>query len=126
MSPRNIGFYTLDASDSSGKSLILGPFQGKIACQSIAFGRGVCGAAAQTQQTQLVPNVHEFPGHIACDSESNSEIVVPVVVDDASGQGGKKLVAIIDIDCAVVNGFDQVDAKYLEELAELLAQSCDW
>lgn len=120
------GFYTLDRSDPSGKSLILGPFQGKIACQAIAFGRGVCGTAAQTQKTQLVPNVEEFPGHIACDSESKSEIVVPITVDDPNNEGGRKVVAIIDVDCAVENGFDEVDAKYLGELAELLARSCDW
>lgn len=70
-----------------------------------------------------------FPGHIACDSESRSEIVVPVVADKATGIDGafhKKLVAIIDIDCAVLNGFDEVDQEYLEKLAALLASSCDW
>lgn len=86
----------------------------------------MCGAAAQTQKTQLVPNVDEFPGHIACDSESKSEIVVPITVDDPTSEGGKKVVAIIDVDCAVENGFDEVDARYLGELAELLARNCDW
>lgn len=71
------GFYVLNASTS--EQLILGPFQGKVACQTIAFGRGVCGAAAQSKQTQLVPDVEEFPGHIACDGDSKSEIVVPIL-----------------------------------------------
>ncbi|KAJ1326526.1 L-methionine (R)-S-oxide reductase [Microdochium nivale] len=119
------------------QQLILGPFQGKVACQTIMFGRGVCGTAAATQATQLVHDVDLFPGHIACDGDSRSEIVVPVMVEDLEVQGGedggaeikkkgKKVVAIIDIDCAVVGGFDEVDRKYLEELAELLARSCDW
>lgn len=112
------GFYTLDPS-STADQLILGPFQGKVACQTIRFGRGVCGTAAATQETQLVADVEEFPGHIACDSESKSEIVVPIIV-------GEKVVAIIDIDCAVVKGFDEVDTRYLGELAGLLAKSCDW
>ena len=116
------GFYTLDSS-SPADQLILGPFQGKVACQTIRFGRGVCGTAAATQETQLVADVEEFPGHIACDSESKSEIVVPIIVES---DAGKKVVAIIDIDCAVVNGFDEVDTRYLSELAELLAKSCDW
>ena len=73
------GFYVLDPKKA--EQLILGPFQGKVACQTIAFGRGVCGKAAQTGKTQLVPNVEEFPGHIACDSESASEIVVPITQD---------------------------------------------
>lgn len=78
------GFYVLDQSRAAaGKKpqLILGPFQGKVACQIIAFGRGVCGAAAETAQTQLVPDVDLFPGHIACDGDSKSEIVVPILVD---------------------------------------------
>ncbi len=79
--PRIPGFYTLDPLSAPGKpQLILGPFQGKVACQTIAFGRGVCGAAASTQTTQVVPDVEAFPGHIACDGDSKSEIVVPIVV----------------------------------------------
>ncbi len=89
----------------------------------IAFGKGVCGTAAAEQTTQLVPDVERFPGHIACDGDSKSEIVVPIVVGDA---GTKRLVAIIDIDCAELNGFDEVDKRYLEYLADLLAKSCDW
>jgi putative methionine-R-sulfoxide reductase with GAF domain len=90
-----------------------------VACQTIAFGRGVCGKAAGSQVTQLVPDVEAFPGHIACDGDSMSEIVVPISV---RGQ----CVAIIDVDCAVKDGFDEVDKRYLEELAELLGKSCDW
>lgn len=114
----------LDPS-STKPQLILGPFQGKVACQTIAFGRGVCGAAAATQQTQLVADVDKFPGHIACDGDSKSEIVVPILAD-TDGSGVKKVVAIVDIDCAVENGFDELDRKYLEELAVLLGRSCDW
>lgn len=113
------GFYVLDTGETARKQLILGPFQGKVACQTIQFGRGVCGAAAQTGETQLVPDVDQFPGHIACDGDSRSEIVVPVLA-------GGKVVAIIDIDCAEVDGFSQVDKKYLERLAVILGQGCDW
>ncbi|KAH6655740.1 GAF domain-like protein [Truncatella angustata] len=113
------GFYTLDPKLSLKPQLILGPFQGKVACQQIAFGRGVCGTAAADRTTQLVPDVEAFPGHIACDGDSKSEIVVPIVV-------GSKLVAIIDIDCAELNGFDEIDKKYLEQLAEMIGKSCDW
>jgi len=112
-----LGFYVLDPHRS--EQLILGPFHGKVACQTIAFSKGVCGAAAVTGITQLVPDVEAFPGHIACDGDSRSEIVVPVKVDGT-------VVAIIDIDCAVMNGFDKEDRKGLEDLAELLSKSCDW
>lgn len=80
----------------------------------------MCGAAVASGATQLVDDVEQFPGHIACDSESRSEIVVPVV-----GDAGR-VVAIIDVDCAVVRGFDEVDRRCLEQLAALLARSCDW
>lgn len=130
---RRPGFYVLDASsDPHHPSLILGPFQGKVACQTIAFGRGVCGAAASTQRTQLVPDVDRFPGHIACDGASKSEIVVPVTVDVLDPAGGpthlleKKTVAIIDVDCAEPDGFDEVDQRFMEELARLLGRACDW
>ncbi|KAF4314643.1 putative gaf domain nucleotide-binding protein [Botryosphaeria dothidea] len=109
------GFYVLDPSKP--EQLILGPFQGMVACQTIRFGKGVCGAAAASQQTQLVPDVEKFPGHIACDGASKSEIVVPIV------QNGKTA-AIIDIDCAELGGFTEEDQKYLEELAALLADAC--
>jgi putative methionine-R-sulfoxide reductase with GAF domain len=112
-----LGFYTLNAGNPN--QLILGPFQGKVACQTIAFSRGVCGKAAATAETQLVPDVEAFPGHIACDGDSKSEIVVPIVVDS-------KVVAIIDIDCAVLDGFDEVDRIWLEKLATLLGKACEW
>jgi len=99
--------------------LILGPFHGKVACQTIGFGRGVCGTAAATRETQLVPDVEKFPGHIACDGASQSEIVVPILVGDT-------IVAIIDIDCAVKDGFNEVDKAALEQLATLIGKSCDW
>lgn len=124
------GFYVLDPSSSpSHPSLVLGPFQGKVACQTIAFGRGVCGTAAATQQTQLVPDVDAFPGHIACDGASKSEIVVPITVEvlsPAEGHAETKVVGIIDIDCAEAKGFDETDKKFLEELATLLGTACDW
>ncbi|KPI43601.1 Free methionine-R-sulfoxide [Cyphellophora attinorum] len=123
------GFYTLNktpptktsagSDGSDAKELILGPFQGKVACQTIKFGTGVCGTAAQDKKTVLVKDVEEFPGHIACDGDSKSEIVVPVLVDG-------RVVAVIDIDCAEVGGFDEDDKEGLERLAELLAKSCDW
>lgn len=79
----------------------------------------MCGTAASKQTTQLVRDVDQFPGHIACDGDSKSEIVVPIVADN-------KVVAIIDIDCAVLDGFDEIDQVALEKLAALLAKSCDW
>ncbi len=85
--------------------LVLGPFHGQVACIRIPFGRGVCGTAAVEKKTQLVPDVHLFPGHIACDSASNSEIVVPVF--DATGA----LRAVLDLDCPVKNGFDAADQE---------------
>ncbi|KKA28746.1 hypothetical protein TD95_003284, partial [Thielaviopsis punctulata] len=118
------GFYTIDPSVPSGKQLILGPFHGKVACQTIAFGRGVCGTAAATQKTQLVPDVHAFPGHIACDSVTKSEIVVPICVTKENGS--KSIVGLIDLDCTELNGFDETDQKFLEQLAEQLAAACDW
>ncbi|OCL07541.1 GAF domain-like protein [Glonium stellatum] len=111
------GFYVVDPKNS--KQLILGPFQGHVACQTIAFGKGVCGAAAATKATQLVMDVEAFPGHIACDSNSKSEIVVPIIQGD-------KVVAIIDIDCAELSGFDSQDQAGLENLARVLAEACDF
>lgn len=98
--PILLGFYVLDPS-SHGKGLVLGPFMGQVACQTIDFGRGVCGTAAATKQTQLVPDVDAFPGHIACDGASRSEIVVPVTVDVVSPEEGghveKKVVGISEL-----------------------------
>ncbi|EYE91283.1 GAF domain-containing protein [Aspergillus ruber CBS 135680] len=128
--PSNInwaGFYIRDDKfppsssqhSSPDRVLLLGPFQGKPACQLIHFGRGVCGTAAAKKETVVVDDVMAFPGHIACDAESRSEVVVPVLV-------GGETVAIIDIDCTEEKGFDEVDRKYLEELAGVLAEGCDW
>ncbi|MBP6441218.1 MAG: GAF domain-containing protein [Sphingorhabdus sp.] len=94
--------------------LVLGPFQGKAACIRIPFGTGVCGTAAQSGKTQLVGDVHAFPGHIACDAISASELVVPV-------QRNGKVVAVIDLDSPTLNRFDTEDAKGIEMLAEIIA-----
>ncbi|KAG0638833.1 GAF domain-like protein [Tuber brumale] len=111
------GFYVLDPTTS--KQLILGPFMGKVACQTIEFGRGVCGKAVDGGETLLVQDVHSFPGHIACDGETKSEIVVPIKV-------GAKVVAVIDIDSTVSSAFDGEDRKALEALAKTLGHACDW
>lgn len=102
------GFYVVDPA--KGDELVVGPYQGTLGCLRIAFGRGVCGAAAATRQTQVVEDVHAFPGHIACDSRSESEIVVPVL--DASGA----LIAVLDVDATEKAAFDAVDAQALEAL----------
>ena len=93
--------------------LVLGPFQGPIACTRIRYGRGVCGTSWQQEETIVVPNVHEFPGHIACSSASNSEIVVPLIRD-------KKVIAVLDIDSTDFGTFDQTDKAYLEQIVRLL------
>lgn len=103
-----VGFYRV-----VGEELVLGPFQGPLACTRIAFGKGVCGASAIQQQTIIVPNVHEFPGHIACSSLSNSEIVVPLIV---SG----KTSLVLDVDSTAFNDFDEVDKYGLEKIVGLL------
>jgi GAF domain-containing protein len=103
------GFYRL-----IGDELVLGPFQGKVACIRIALGKGVCGTAAATLQTQLVADVHAFPGHIACDAASASELVVPIVRDG-------RLVAVLDLDSPETARFDSEDAAGCEALAQLLA-----
>lgn len=97
-------------------ALVLGPFQGKAACIRIAFGQGVCGTAAASAQTQLVPDVHAFPGHIACDADSRSELVVPVLF-----QG--KVIAVIDLDSPLTARFDAEDARGIERLAKVIARS---
>lgn len=102
------GFYVVDPEKE--RELVVGPYQGTLGCLRIAFGRGVCGAAAATGQTQLVPDVHAFPGHIACDSQSASEIVVPVF--DRSG----RLIAVFDVDATTPAAFDEVDAEWLEAI----------
>src|SRR5690606_15848406 len=96
--------------------LVLGPFQGLPACVRIGFGKGVCGTAVETRRTQLVPDVHQFPGHIACGSASQSEIVVPIIIDG-------EIFGVLDIDSPVKNRFDNVDQKYLEKFVEVLIPS---
>ena len=93
--------------------LVLGPFQGPVACMHIPFGRGVCGTAWQRQETMVVPNVHKFAGHIACSFESKSEIVVPVIRDG-------KVIAVLDIDSAEYNTFDDTDKTYLEQIIRVI------
>lgn len=105
------GFYRL-----VGGELVLGPFQGKPACIRIALGAGVCGTAAATRATQLVTDVHAFPGHIACDAASRSELVVPIV---AGAEG--RLIGVLDLDSPVSARFDMADAAGCEALAALLA-----
>lgn len=99
--------------------LHLGPFQGKTACTMISLGRGVCGTAAAARTTQLVPDVHQFPGHIACDSASNSEVVIPLIKDDT-------LLGVLDIDSPILARFDAEDAKGLEKLCTVLMNDVDW
>ena len=96
--------------------LVLGPFQGKPACVRIRIGQGVCGTAAATRATTIVPNVHEFPGHIACDSASNSEIVVPIFKD-------KQLIGVLDLDSHALSRFDQDDERGLERLVDIFVKS---
>ncbi|CAN5685875.1 GAF domain-containing protein [soil metagenome] len=96
--------------------LVLGPFQGQPACVRIAIGKGVCGTAAQQRQTIIVDNVHDFPGHIACDSASNSEIVVPIIKD-------ARLVGVLDLDSPTIGRFDEEDARGLNELVEVFVES---
>ena len=103
------GFYMMENG-----ILVLGPFQGKTACIEIPVGRGVCGTAVKENKTQLVPNVHEFPGHIACDSASNSEIVVPLRVDD-------QIIGVLDIDSTDFGRFSEEDKEGLERFAEIIA-----
>ncbi len=104
------GFYIL-----RGDTLVLGPFQGKPACVRIALGKGVCGTAAQKQQTLVVKDVHAFPGHIACDAASNSEIVVPVIKNG-------KLWGVLDIDSPLPARFDDTDRQFLQQVADLFAR----
>lgn len=102
-----VGFYFHD-----GNELVVGPFQGKPACVRIPLGKGVCGTAAQSRQTQLVADVHAFPGHIACDAASRSEIVVPLL-------DGEQLIGVLDIDSPIPDRFDAEDQAGIEALAEV-------
>ncbi|MGB4072872.1 GAF domain-containing protein [Pseudomonas sp.] len=107
------GFYL-----ARGDELVLGPFQGKVACVRIPFGRGVCGAAAASRQTQRVEDVHAFAGHIACDSASNSELVVPLLKDG-------RLIGVLDLDSPLLARFSAADQAGIERLVEVFVQSTD-
>ncbi len=109
-----VGIYRVD-SESDKKELVLGPFQGPVACTRISYGKGVCGKAWEEGKSILVEDIDTFPGHIACSSLSRSEIVIPVVKDD-------KIIAVLDVDSTEVNGFDEIDRKYLEEVSLILAR----
>lgn len=104
-----VGFYIV-----RGNQLVLGPFQGPIACTRINYGKGVCGTSWQTATIQVVPDVEQFPGHIACSSLSKSEIVLPVFNHDG------EIIAVLDVDSEELNHFDEVDAKYLAEIVKLI------
>jgi GAF domain-containing protein len=106
-----VGFYLTD-----GNELVLGPFQGLPACVRIPFGKGVCGNAAKNKKTELVPDVNLFPGHIACDAASQSEIVVPMIKNG-------EVIGVLDIDSPIKNRFDEVDQHYLEKFVETLVSS---
>ena len=105
-----IGFYLFD-----GEKLYLGPFQGKVACTQIEPGKGVCGTSVLSRKTIIVPDVNKFPGHIMCDSDSKSEIVIPLIKSD-------KLLGVLDIDSASLNTFDETDKKYLEYICNFLTE----
>lgn len=107
------GFYL-----ARGEELVLGPFQGKVACVRIPFGRGVCGTAAAARQTQRIDDVHAFAGHIACDSASNSELVVPVIKQ-------RRLIGVLDLDSPSVGRFSEADQRGIEQLVEVFVQGTD-
>ncbi len=108
------GFYFL-----RGGGLVVGPFQGRVACVRIPLGQGVCGTAASRRATLIVPDVHRFPGHIACDAASNSEIVVPLV-------DGDRLIGVLDLDSPRLDRFTPDDARLLESLAQEIVAASDW
>lgn len=105
------GFYLLEDNET----LVLGPFQGKPACIEIKLGKGVCGTAVMKKETLVIANVHEFPGHIACDSASNSEIVVPIYAPD-----GRRIIGVLDIDSPILNRFNNDDREGLEAFVKIL------
>ncbi|MEE0831254.1 MAG: GAF domain-containing protein [Longicatena sp.] len=96
--------------------LVLGPFQGKVACMHIPYGKGVCGTCIKELKTQRVENVHKFPDHIACDSASNSEIVIPMIIKD-------QIIGVLDIDSPIFSRFNEVDEAYLTEFVHILTSS---
>ncbi len=102
-----VGFYLVE-----NEQLVLGPFQGPVACTRIAFGKGVCGAAWERNEAVLVPDVEQFPGHIACSSLSKSEVVIPLILNN-------EVIGVLDVDSDQLNDFDEVDVKFLTEL-------CTW
>ncbi len=104
------GFYIFD-----GNKLYLGPFQGKIACTQIELGKGVCGIAALERKTIIVPDVDKFPEHIVCDSDSRSEIVIPIIKND-------DLFGVLDLDSSLLNSFNEIDKTYLENLCKFLSE----
>lgn len=104
------GFYLFN-----GESLYLGPFQGKVACTKIELGKGVCGTAAKNLETLVVPDVNKFPGHIVCDADSKSEIVIPLLKD-------KNLFGVLDIDSSSYDSFGEIDKNYLEEICNFLSE----
>lgn len=107
-----VGFYL---TDESGERLTLGPFQGKVACSEIPFGRGVCGTAAATRRTQRIADVHDFAGHIVCDSESRSELVIPLIGAEGA------VVGVLDIDSPILARFSEADERLLCEVASVVA-----
>ena len=109
-----VGFYLY-----RGKELVLGPFQGRPACTRIAIGKGVCGSAARDRVTYLVSDVHKFPGHIACDPASCSELVIPMLAQD-------KLLGVLDLDSPLKGRFDQTDRQHLEEFVKILIANTDF
>jgi GAF domain-containing protein len=111
---QTMGFWWTGFYRVVGNELVLGPFQGPVACMHIPYGKGVCGTAWQRAETIIVPDVEQFPGHIACSSESKSEIVVPVFDHDG------KVMAVLDIDSEQLATFDEVDRKYLEDICKLI------
>ena len=113
---QTMGFWWTGFYRVIGDELVLGPFQGPIACMHIAFGRGVCGTAWKRAETVIVPDVEQFPGQIACSSQSRSEIVVPVF----SHEDNKKVIAVLDIDSEHLATFDETDRKFLEEICGLI------
>jgi GAF domain-containing protein len=105
-----VGFYLFD-----GKKLYLGPFQGNVACTNIEIGKGVCGKSAQLRKTIIVPDVHQFPGHIFCDADSKSEIVVPLIKEN-------KLLGVLDLDSTEYNSFNETDKIYLQQICRYLSE----
>ncbi len=114
--------------EGSARELVVGPFQGKPACILIPFGKGVCGTAAVKDELQLVPDVHKFPGHIACDSASNSEIVIPIhrAVPAADGPARREVAAVLDIDSPLFDRFSDADAEGLQAFVRVLEEDIRW